>query len=198
MRKVLASVVFAALLCASHEALAQVKAYSVAISADRVGIEVQVVGHSSATIHVRNGEMARMTPPGSDAIGLTPVIRGGAVDLVVMQVLVDPASGNEGLRQFAKYNLKRGVQVRIGEVDPALDATWVETQAPAASSPEPAGPCTNCCVICDDSLYCGCLVITECGRCCCPAICICPFEPEPATPSAGAERTTGGCGRQRA
>jgi len=166
---------------------AQVKAYSVVLSNDRIVLDVQVEGRSSATIHVRNGEMARVTPDGAPTIGLSPVLKEGRLQLVVLEVLVDPRSGNEGLRQLAKHEMRLGSVTRVGEVEPALDVTWEATLPPASSGA--AGPCVTCCVICDDALYCGCLVITECGRCCCPAVCQCPFEP-----TGVGLPTVGGCG----
>jgi hypothetical protein len=168
---------------------AQVRAYSVPVSNDRIVLSIQVGGHSPATIHVRNGEMARVKVGEAPTIGLTPVLRGAGLQLTVLEVLVDAGTGNEGLRQLAKVDMQQGSATRIDVSVPAFDITWEATLPPAATPPAASGPCLTCCVLCDDTLYCGCYVITECGRCCCPAACQCPFEPAATAPPG-----QGGCG----
>jgi hypothetical protein len=171
---------------------AQVKAYSVPVSNDRIVLIMQVGGHSPATVHVRNGEMARVKPGDAPTIGLTPLLKDGHLQLVALEVLVDESTGNEGLRQLAKYDMQQGSVTRIDVSEPAFDVTWETTLPPAVTPPATSGPCLNCCVPCGDTLYCGCVVITDCGRCCCPAACPCPFEPAAtAPPGQGCGLTTG-------
>lgn len=160
------------------EAGAQIKAYSVAMSGDRVVLEVQVPDETPATIQVRNGETARVGRTAAAPIGLTPVIRGDGMDLIVVQVLIDARTGNEGIRHLARYSLTRGLPTLVADGDPVVEVTWLRTEPPAASGAAPMNPCTTCCIICDNYLYCGCVVMTECGSCCCPSACLCPFEPQ--------------------
>lgn len=213
MRQVMCACSAVAILGLPLSAAAQIKAFSVPISADRVVLEVQAPDGAPATLRVRNGETARVGRVGSAPIGLTPVLREGGMDLIVVQILLFPESGNEGIRQLARYRLTRGIPMHVVDGDPPVDVTWVRTEPPATIPPELSGPCTTCCVVCDNYLYCGCVVVTECGYCCCPAVCQCPFEPQgpdermegalagaacqPATPLAGQVSSDLAVSRQR-
>lgn len=157
---------------------AQMTAYSLPISSDRIVLEVQVPDEAPATVQIRNGETARVGRTGLAPLGLTPVIRADGMDLIVVQILIDPGTGNESIRQLARYSLTRGVPTHVADGDPAVTVTWIRTEPPAARGGAPMNPCTTCCIICDNYLYCGCVVMTECGNCCCPSACPCPFNPQ--------------------
>lgn len=193
MRQVLIGMAVASMLGIPLTTGAQIRAFSVPISADRVVLEVQAPDAAPATLYVRNGETARVARVGTAPIGLTPVLRDRGTDLIVVQILVDARTGNEGLRQLARHKLIRGVPIHVADGDPAVEVTWLRTEPPAAAAPDPSNPCTTCCVICDNYLYCGCVVVTECGYCCCPTACPCPFEPDLAGGGSARNSAAAGC-----
>ncbi len=156
----------------------QVRAHTQPLSADRVVLEIHIEGETPATVHVRNGQLARVQVGGALDLGLVPVVKDGKIELVVLEILRDVVTGNEGLRQLARYQLGRAIVKRLDGLAPVIDVTWLETLGPATAPSEPSGPCSQCCVTCGNILYCGCVVIAECGSCCCPDACICPFDPE--------------------
>jgi hypothetical protein len=165
---------------------AQVRALSVPVSGDRVVLQVDVVERGSATVTVLNGGTARVQAEGSDPLGLVPVVREGGIDLLVFEILPDPATGNEGLRQIARLRLDRDRAESIEQAQPPIEVRWVDTLPQGLQEPpSPNGPCSTCCVLCDDVLFCGCVVITECGSCCCPAVCQCPVEAPAVSESPG-------------
>jgi hypothetical protein len=173
-------------LAFAPSALDQVPARTEPISADRVVLEVRVGGQAPAVIHVQNGQMARIQPTGQPAVGLVPVSKDGALTLVWLEILRDPVTGNEGLRQVSRQELPRATPVGVDVSGTRLEVSWLSTLLPATGATNEPTPCTDCCVTCGTVLFCGCVVITECGRCCCASVCECPW---PQAPGA----TTGGC-----
>lgn len=168
----------AALLCAVAVAPghAQIKASTVPISRDTVTLRL-LVADSPATVTVQNGGLARVALKDGPAMGLVPAITTRGIELVVFEITTDPATGNEGLRQVAKSALTRGKAVRFDNIALPFEVEFVETKPAAGQGATASGPCTTCCVMCGAILYCGCLVITECGQCCCPSACTCPGPP---------------------
>jgi hypothetical protein len=171
---------------------AQVRVSSVPISRDTITLRLQTEGAPSE-VTVQNGGLARIARNGGPAIALIPVLKGEAVELMVAEILTDPTTGNEGARQVARVTLVPGTAVAIDASPLPLEVELLRTAPPAALSQEPAGPCTVCCVTCGDYTTCACLVITECGWCCCPGACLCPTGKSGTTTcQAGANRLVAG------
>jgi hypothetical protein len=165
------------LLCAAVSAAilpvhGQVKAYTQPISRDTVVLRL-TIGTEPARIGVQNGAMARVAVKNGPTLGLVPVIRGSAVDLILVEIRVDPLTANEGVRQLATRRLEKGTFQRYPEGGTVIDAELVEINPPNAESNGPAGPCTTCCVTCGSVSACACWVIMDCGRCCCDTACKC-------------------------
>lgn len=172
LRRLIAVVVLAgSLMLPGH---AQVKVSSVPISRDTVTLRLLVDGTPSEATSL-NGGLVRVSRKGGPALALVPTIAGDAVDLLVTEILTDTVTGNEGVKQVARVRLVRGPAVIVEGSPLPLEVELLRTAAPA--NPEPAGPCMICCVTCGDQMVCACLVITECGWCCCPGSCLCPSGP---------------------
>ena len=169
VRLVTAALLSAVAVLPAH---AQVKASSVPISRDVVSLRL-VVGETQATLAVQNGGLARVSVKGGPTLGLIPVIGPRGVGLGVFEVVVDPTTGNEGIRQLTKSALTRGVAVQLDRLPLPLQVELVSTRAGRQPGPGPMG-CITCCVVCGDYTVCGCEVEMECGTCCCASACICP------------------------
>ena len=105
-------VIWLVLLCAAVSAAilpvhGQVKAYTQPISRDTVVLRL-TIGTEPARIGVQNGAMARVALKNGPTLGLVPVIRGSAVDLILVEIRVDPLTANEGVRQLASRRLEKG------------------------------------------------------------------------------------------
>jgi len=173
---------------------AQIKAFTVPISRDTVTLRL-LVSDSPATVTVQNGGLARVAIKDGPAMGLVPAITARGVELIVFEITTDSVSGNEGLRQVAKMALTRGQAVRSDNVVLPFEVEFVETTKAASQGASTPGPCTTCCVMCGTTLFCGCLVQTECGQCCCPTACSCPGAPTAAScPATPGNSTTGRVG----
>jgi len=173
LSRVIAVVVLAgSLMLPGH---AQVKVSSVPISRDSITLRLLVDGTPSEATSL-NGGLVRVSRKGGPALALVPTIAGDAVDLLVAEILRDPLTGNEGVKQVARVRLIRGPAVIVEGSPLPLEVELLRT-ALATGNPDPAGPCTICCITCDDHTTCACLVIMECGWCCCPGTCICPSGP---------------------
>ena len=183
---VLLGVTVAATMRPAH---GQVKAYTQPLSRDTVVLHVTINGEL-ARIGVQNGAMARLSIVNGPMLGLIPVVRGSAIDRMLVQIQADRATGNEGVRQLAVRRLERGTSQRYSEGGIPLDAELVEVNPPPVGNNAPSGPCTTCCVTCGDLTVCSCWVIMDCGRCCCDTACICWDSSDPlrGQPAAG-----GGC-----
>jgi hypothetical protein len=183
---VLLGVMVAATMRPAH---GQVKAYTRPLSRDTVVLHVTINGEV-ARIGVQNGAMARVSVVNGPMLGLIPVVRGSAVDLMLVEIRADRATGNEGVRQLAVRRFERGTLQQYSEGGMPLDAELVEVNAPPVGGNYPSGPCTTCCVTCGDKTICSCWVIMDCGRCCCDTACICW---ESTDPSRGQTAVGGGC-----
>jgi len=143
------------------------------ISGDTVTLRL-TIGGEPAQIGVQNGSLARLTLKDGPTIGLRPVIRGESIDLVLLEVTVDPATGNEDARQLgSERHLEKGRVERFDLSGLALDAELVAINSGQMPTSAPAGPCRTCCVNCGAITMCACWVILDCGSCCCDTACKC-------------------------
>jgi len=156
---------------------AQVKAYTVPISNDRVVLRLVTGAGRTAQVTVLNGGLARVARAGGPILGLTPSLRDGWVELLISVITKDPVTGNEAIRQVARERLERNVSVHVDQGEVSLEVEWLEARPPAPTPPaRSSGGCSSCCVICGPDTFCGCVVETECGRCCCPDKCACDWR----------------------
>ena len=118
------------------------------------------------------------------------MVRGTAIDLMLVQIQADRVTGNEGVRQLAVRRLERGTFQRYSEASVPPDVEFVELNPPPVGNNSPNGPCTTCCVTCGDKTICACWVIMDCGRCCCDTACVCWDSSDPLR---GQPAATGGC-----
>ena len=172
-RLMLAMLMVALTMAPGH---AQVKVSSAPVSRDTITLRLVVDG-TPAEVTVQNGGLARVARKGGPAVGLIPVIVGHDVDLMVIEILTDPTTGNEGARQFARLKLSTGRTHGVDASPLPLEVELLRTAPPSTQSPQPEGPCMVCCVTCGDQTVCACVVIMECGMCCCSGVCPCPFSP---------------------
>jgi hypothetical protein len=149
-----------------------------------VTMGVELPGGSKATLSVRSGDRATVRPANGPKFGLTPTLcDDGRLEVVVVEIKVDPATGAESTRELDRRSLELNERVRFEFDGLWIAVTWLDVQVRQAT-PEGDGPCTICCVRCDDRDYCACRVVTACGDCCCPAACSCIV----AAPSAADRR----------
>ena len=177
---------------------AQVKAFTVPISSDRIVLRVTTAEGTPAQLTVLNGGLARVARAGGPVVGLTTVLRDGWLELVVSVITKDAATGNEAIAQVARLRLELNLTVHIDQGDASFDVSWLATLPAAVTSPTPSiDDCTSCCVTCGSDTYCGCAVQTECGSCCCRHTCPCDSHEAPGSgtgarcSAAKATRTTG-------
>ena len=166
------AVVGLALVLATQPGHAQVKASTVPISRDTLTLRV-VFAQSPLRLTVQNGGLARLAIKNGAIIGLVPVITSHGANLTVFEIVADPVTGNEGMKQVVKVDLVAGRVVRIAEAALPLEVELVQTTPAAKAPPGIDGPCLTCCVTCGEIISCACLVEAECGSCCCPAGCVC-------------------------
>ena len=163
-----------ALLTLPAPTSAQVRAYTVPISNDRVVLRILTAGGTPAKLTAQNGGLVRVAKAGKPILGLTPTLRDGRVDLYLSVITKDPATGNEGIRQIDRLRLDQHTVVSVSEAGISFEIEWLETLPPPAMQPDAyATNCTTCCVTCGPDTYCGCAVETECGYCCCRNTCPC-------------------------
>ncbi|MEI6669139.1 MAG: hypothetical protein WCP29_13375 [Acidobacteriota bacterium] len=130
------------------------------------------IGTQSARLSIGTGSMARIGFRNGQVLGLIPTIDGDAVQLSLVDVTVEPATGAEHLEPLADLSMSTGTTVHFDGALVPIDLELLQVTT-SVSSPDGAGPCTSCCVSCGDVLYCGCGVETNCGSCCCSASCGC-------------------------
>ena len=139
-----------------------------------VGLKVTVDGGSPSRLRVQAGQQATVGRVGKGGIGMTPLVREGWIELVIVRL---PEGGETAaIEELARLELRRG---EVGHVDAGfmtLDIEWTELipRTGADAGALAGGPCTQCCVFCEGEWHCACLVETVCGRCCCPDACVCP------------------------
>ena len=139
-----------------------------------VGLKVTVDGGSPSRLRVQAGQQATVGRVGKGGIGMTPLVREGWIELVIVRL---PEGGETAaIEELARLELRRG---EVGHVDAGfmtLDIEWTELipRTGADAGALAGGPCTQCCVFCEGVWTCGCVVETPCGRCCCPDACVCP------------------------
>ena len=166
---------------------AQVQASSPPISRDTVTLRL-MLGQTPATLAVQNGAMARLSVRGGPVLGIIPTIGIKAIDLVIVEILADPITKNEGVRQLTKVSLSPGNVVQLDSLPIPLEIELLQTSAARPQSTGASAPCTKCCTTCGDYTLCGCWVEMECGRCCCSTNCDCPWISTEATCAAVGSR----------
>ncbi len=137
-----------------------------------------VVDTTPVVLSEREGEMARIDIRGEQVLGVIPAIDTCATNgpcLAIVQITLDPATGEETLQDLWHVELKVGQTVRFDGAVVPVEIKLVGISAAGAQPPVPNGPCQKCCVICDGITTCACAVETACGNCCCP-------ECQPAEP----------------
>jgi hypothetical protein len=130
-------------------------------------------------------------------LGLLPTIGSQGVDVVVMQIVADPLTGNEGMRQLTKVSLSAGAVVHLDALPIPLEIELLQTALARPPTTDTGDPCTKCCVTCGTTTVCACWVEMECGRCCCSSTCECPWIGAAGTCTAGGGATTAQTPQQR-
>jgi hypothetical protein len=161
---------------------AQTKVSTVPISKDVVVLRLVVGQAPPARVVSLNGGLIRLAVLNGPILALVPVLRGSAISVNVMEIVTNPATGCEGVRQLAKVDVPLGAAVRYDVARLSLEIGLTEIKPPAGSETVQSGdPCTVCCVTCGDLTVCACGVQMECGVCCCPAGgCGCEIERGPS------------------
>lgn len=86
---------------------------SAPISGDTVTLRL-TIGGEPAQIGVQNGSLARLTVKDGPSVGLRPVIRGQSIDLMLVEITVDPVTGDENARQLGnEQHLEKGWAARF-------------------------------------------------------------------------------------
>lgn len=137
------------------------------------------VGSSSARLAIPIGGMARISIRDQQEIGLIPKGDSVETEISIVGLGIDPQTGLETKTWLGHVLLRLGsVEILEGLVE---TLRFELIQQPSNERPlEAAGPCTTCCVVCDEIRYCGCWVESNCGSCCCPAACVCPTSSFPS------------------
>lgn len=161
---------------------AQTKVSTVPISKDVVVLRLVVGQAPPARVMLLNGGLIRLAVLNGPTLALVPALRGSAVSVNVMEIVTNPATGGEGVRQLAKVDVPLGAAVRYDVARLSLEIGLTEIRPPAGGQTVQSGnPCTVCCVTCGDLTVCACGVEMDCGKCCCPAGgCGCEIEGSPS------------------
>jgi hypothetical protein len=139
-----------------------------------VTMGVELPSGSKATLSVRSGDRATARPANGPKFGLTPTLfDDDRIELVIVEISVDPVSGVESTRELDRRLLELNERVRFGFDRVSLAVTWLGTSTRQGASAKEGDPCTTCCVVCAGEEHCACRVITPCGGCCCPDVCSC-------------------------
>jgi hypothetical protein len=138
-----------------------------------IGLQVAVDGKSRSRLRTPAGQQATIGIPGKGTVGLTPLVRGSVLELVVVEAPEDIEGGNA--RELARLELRLGEVVAVESSIMHAEIEWSELLPREAreETAEPQGPCTVCCVYCDNKWQCACDVQTPCGQCCCATACAC-------------------------
>jgi hypothetical protein len=179
------------LLAAGSVASRAQTAATVPISPHSVTLKVVTADGRGALVSVLNGGLAQLSLDEGPTLGITPVLEGDEVRLAFFEVLTRPTGESYGLRQLDDLRLGRGVPRRYVWKNLVVDVSWEGVEpvseaqfqravaaavAPALSNAPagpPGSPCLTCCVTCGGLRVCGCMVVTDCGSCCCPDACAC-------------------------
>ena len=111
-----------------------------------------VVDTTPVVLSEREGEMARIDIRGEQVLGVIPAIDTCATNgpcLAIVQITLDPATGEETLQDLWHVELKVGQTVRFDGAVVPVEIKLVGISAAGAQPPVPNGPCQKCCVICD-------------------------------------------------
>ena len=138
-------------------------------------LQVAVRG-ATLRLGISNGAMARLAIGNAQTYGLRPVVASDGLTLTITELFVDPVTGSERAREITRIALKVGQAAYVEETTPPLEVELIGVSFPSArESQDPNNPCTRCCVTCDGITTCACWVEADCGRCCCPFACDCPW-----------------------
>lgn len=142
-----------------------------------VGLQVTVDGKSPSRLRIPAGQRATIGIPGKGTVGLTPLLRGPVIELVVDETAEGAES--DATRELARPELRLDEVVAVETSLMRLDIKCTELiqRAEKDAAGEPEGPCMVCCVYCESQWQCACEVQTVCGHCCCPAACACSTSP---------------------
>ncbi len=183
MRKATLLTLFGVSATMAIQGHAQTRVSTVPTSRDIVVLELVIGQAAPARVVSLNGGLIRLAIRTGPTLALIPALRNNAVAVTVMEIVTNPRTGSETVRQLAKANVALGASVRCDDVRFLLEIGLVEIKQPVSSvMVQLANPCTICCVTCGDLTACACAVEMECGKCCCPAGgCGCECEGRPSS-----------------
>lgn len=134
-----------------------------------VHLTVELVSGQKATIRVAVGDVVTIRQASGSMAELRPSLQGNTLQLSVVAYETHDNERTDSMYPLPDIHLFLGTVVQIPDAA-GLRVTW----SGLSGAERVMGPCTRCCVVCQGDVFCGCVVETECGACCCPAACICP------------------------
>jgi hypothetical protein len=140
-------------------------AYSVPRSSGYFTLTVEPTAGDRFSVDVQDGGMATVSRPGGDKLGLTPVFRGGQLQLIIFRLFRRSPNASESAHQLAVIPLRLGSLSRFDAGASQLGVTWTDGQAPTPATTTPQHTTSPCCVACGNATVCALGVASECGRC---------------------------------
>ena len=90
---------------------------------------VDLPSGGQATLNVRSGDRAAARPANGPKFGLTPtLVDDGRIELVIVEISVDPASGSESTRELDRRFLELDERVRFEFDRLWIAVTWLDLQ----------------------------------------------------------------------
>jgi len=142
----------------------------VAPQAKIIVLDLTVDGRSPFHVAVPEGSAARMGVAGGPSLELTPRTSGDALDLEVVDVAINPGTGEETRSTIERLRLERGVPATFQVGATSIAALWVDIKT-SLKRQAVTDECTQCCITCQQVTVCACSVECICGKCCCQQCC---------------------------
>ena len=101
-----------------------------------VTLGVELPSGSKATLSVRSGDRATVRPVNGPKFGLTPTLcDDGRIELIIVEITLDPASGAESTRELDRRFLELNERVRFEFDGIWIAVTWLGLQSPQTRAP---------------------------------------------------------------
>jgi hypothetical protein len=142
----------------------------VAPQAKIIVLDLTVDVRSPFHVAVPDGSAARMTLAGGPRLELIPRTSGDALDLEVVDVAINPVTGEETRSTVDRLRLDRGVPATFQVGTSSIAVVWVDVKT-GSKRQAVTDECTQCCITCQQVTVCAWAVECICGKCCCPQCC---------------------------
>ena len=142
-------------------------------SARAIDFSLRVGSVHSGTARVVEGNALTISAKDGTRTALVPTLDDARLFVDVVVIRPD-GNGGETRQSVGRLELTHGQWVDVASASVPLAIRWDGTsEQPRQANEVVYGPCTRCCVTCEDITICGCRIVLDCGSCCCSFTCIC-------------------------